>query len=68
MSNYKRAHYGRTYFFTVATYNRTPIFRDKKRIDLLRLVIRDVRAVKPFEIDAMVVLPDHLHCIWTFPE
>jgi putative transposase len=34
----------------------------------LRSVIRDVRAVKPFDIDAMVVLPEHLHFIWTLPE
>jgi putative transposase len=68
MPNYKRSHYGRTYFFTVVTYNRTPIFRDEEGIDLLRSVIRDVRAARPFDIDAMVVLPDHLHCVWTLPE
>ena len=68
MPNYKRSHYGRTYFFTVVTNNRVPLFGNETQLVLLRSVIRDVRAVRPFEIDAMVVLPDHLHCIWTLPE
>jgi putative transposase len=68
MPNYKRAYYGRTYFFTVVTYSRTPLFRDETCIDLLRSVICDVRAVRPFYIDAMVVLPEHLHCIWTLTD
>ena len=37
-------------------------------IDLLREVVRGVRQRYPFYIDAWVVLPDHLHCIWTLPE
>lgn len=27
-----------------------------------------VRKARPFDIDAIVVLPDHLHCIWTLPD
>ena len=27
-----------------------------------------VRSRRPFDVDAMVVLPDHLHCIWSLPE
>ena len=23
---------------------------------------------RPFQIDAIVILPDHIHCIWTLPE
>lgn len=34
----------------------------------LRDAIRAVRAIRPFTIDAWVLLPDHLHCIWTMPE
>jgi putative transposase len=37
------------------------------RIDTLRAVIKGVRAKHPFEIDAWVVLPDHLHALWTLP-
>jgi putative transposase len=36
-------------------------------IGSLRSVLRDVRAKRPFVIDAFVVLPDHLHCAWTLP-
>lgn len=38
-----------------------------ERIDELRATFVSVRAERPFEIDAIVVLPDHLHCIWTLP-
>jgi putative transposase len=31
-------------------------------------VARRTLADKPFSIDAWVVLPDHMHCIWTLPE
>ena len=31
------------------------------------MAFRKVKAVQPFDIDAMVVLPDHLHCIWRLP-
>src|SRR6056297_806068 len=33
----------------------------------LREAVRMTRAERPFEIDAWVVLPDHLHCVWTLP-
>jgi len=34
----------------------------------LRAAIEAVRLKRPFVIDAWVLLPDHLHCIWTLPE
>ncbi len=37
-------------------------------IGALRAAVRRVRARSPFHIDAWVVLPDHMHCIWTLPE
>jgi putative transposase len=37
-------------------------------IDALRAVVRRVRARAPFHIDASVVLPDHIHCLWTLPQ
>jgi len=36
-------------------------------VKVLRMAFRVVRTARPFEVDAMVVLPDHLHCIWTLP-
>ena len=58
---------GATYFFTVTLRNRSSrLLVD--RIDELRAAVRAVRNHHPFNIDAMVVLPDHLHAIWTLPE
>jgi putative transposase len=37
-------------------------------IDKLRTAFREVRRRHPFTIDAMVVLSDHLHTMWTMPE
>jgi putative transposase len=37
------------------------------RIDALRDAVRQVRVRIPFGIDAWIVLPDHMHCIWTLP-
>lgn len=58
---------GGTFFFTVALLERK---RDLlvDRIDLLRESVRRVKRRYPFEIVAWVVLPDHLHCIWTLPD
>jgi len=39
-----------------------------RHIDLVCKAVRGVRRRYPFHIDAWVVLPDHLHCIWTLPE
>jgi len=36
-------------------------------VDTLRSVMREVKAKHPFHIDAMVILPDHLHAVWTLP-
>jgi len=38
-----------------------------QQIDLLRDVVRHVQEKHPFHIDGWVVLPDHMHCIWTLP-
>ena len=39
-----------------------------EHIDLLRDAFRAARAVRPFHLLAIVVLPDHLHCVWRLPE
>ncbi len=59
---------GGTYFFTVVTNKRKKILCEKSSVDLLRDAFRIVKDKHPFTIDAMVVLPDHLHCMWTLPE
>ena len=66
--HYRRAFTpGGTLFFTVVTHNRLPILACAKAVDVLRAAFRSVRRSRPFEIDAMVVMPDHLHSIWTLP-
>ena len=69
MSDYRRNYQaGGTYFFTVVMYKRQRIFNDDAVVELLREAFKAVRAELPFTIDAMVILPDHLHCIWTLQE
>lgn len=58
---------GGTLFFTVVTHNRRPLLASADAVDVLRAAFRSVRQSRPFEMDAMVVMPDHLHCIWTMP-
>ena len=57
---------GATYFFTVVTAERRPLLIDN--ISRLRNAFRSVKHRYPFHIDAIVVLPDHLHVIWRLPE
>ncbi len=65
---YRRAFIpGGTYFFTVVTARRRKLFGDEASIDVLRQAFRHVNSARPFTIDAVVILPDHLHCIWTLP-
>lgn len=59
---------GVTYFFTVVTHQRRPILNNDHAIKILKQALQTVRANHPFDIDAIVVLPDHVHCIWTLPE
>jgi putative transposase len=57
---------GGMYFLTVNLLDRkSRLLVDN--IDALRDAVRTVRAGAPFHIDAWVVLPDHLHCVWTLP-
>lgn len=58
---------GATYFFTVTTHRRQPMLVEPLAIAALRAAIRAVRVEHPFEIVAWVVLPDHLHAVWTLP-
>ena len=69
MSRYRRASVaGSSYFFTVVAYRRQPILCDEMIRSALRGAIEEVRVARPFVIDAWVLMPDHLHCVWTLPE
>ena len=68
MPDYRRNRMpGATYFFTENLFDRRSDLL-VKHIEVLREAIRVVRRQSPFTIDAWVVLPDHMHCLWTLPE
>jgi putative transposase len=68
MSNYRRARTaGGTYFFTAVTEGRRQWLTTPESRAALREVIHAVRHQYPFTIDAWVLLPDHIHCLWTLP-
>jgi putative transposase len=58
---------GGTFFFTVVTYQRQPILTSTKAIYFLKLAFQQTMQIMPFTIVASVVLPDHMHFIWTLP-
>jgi putative transposase len=59
---------GGTYFFTVVANHRREILCEPDLRLALRHAIDHVRTRHPFEIVAWVLLPEHLHCIWTLPD
>src|SRR4051794_27646693 len=68
MTSYRRNFIpGGSFFFTVNLADRR-LSLLTKYIELLRAAFRDTRQRHPFTIDAIVILPDHLHTIWTMPE
>ena len=64
---YRRARFaGGTSFFTVNLAERhRSLLVDS--IEILRKVVATVKERHPFTIDAMVILPEHLHALWTLP-
>ena len=69
MPNYRRQFEpGGTFFFTVVTAQRRNLFVDDTARAYMRNAISTVRARQPFDILAIVLLPNHIHCIWTLPE
>lgn len=68
MPNYRRYYSGSIWFFTVVTHNRVRMLTSEEARRCLRKAINDCREKYPFQIEAWVLLPDHLHCILDFPE
>ena len=68
MPNYRRMRVrGAKVFFTVCLAQRgATLLTDE--VEILREAVRVTRARRPFHIDAWVVLPDHVHAVWTLPE
>jgi len=68
MANYRRYYVpGGTYFFTCVTHCRAPILMTELGRRCLRAAIETVQRDHPFEIVAIVLLPDHWHTLWTLP-
>lgn len=68
MSRYLRPRIpGASLFFTVVLADRRSRLLVGK-VEALRDAVRITRAERPFQIDAWVVLPNHLHALWTLPE
>ncbi len=69
MSEYHRAYQpGGRYFFTVVTHGRQPVLTETPVLARLKEAFQRVKGSQPFDIEAIVVLPDHLHCLWRLPE
>jgi putative transposase len=69
VTEYRRFEYpGATWFFTVNLAERRNNRLLIDRIDLLREAFLHVKNKYPYQIDAAVILPEHLHCILTLPE
>ena len=58
---------GGIFFFTVVTFERRPFLASPPAPKCLGQAIREIRIMHPFKIVAMVLLPDHLHCVWSLP-
>ena len=68
MPDYRRNRVpGGTFFFTVNLLDRRSDLL-VRHIDARRDAVRGVRTRAPFRVDAWVVLPDHMHCLWSLPE
>lgn len=69
MTTWRRVYVsGGTYFFTLVTANRAEILTTPVARSLLRTVIQECRAEWPFETLSVVLMPDHLHTLWSLPE
>ncbi|HNO60074.1 MAG TPA: transposase [Plasticicumulans sp.] len=69
MTHYRRARApGAIWFFTVNLAERGSNRLLVEHVDALRQAFAYTRRQRPFRLDAVVILPDHLHCIWSLPD
>jgi putative transposase len=59
---------GGSFFLTIATLERRKIFNHPKSLWILGKAVNGVKKEFPFSLDAWVLIPDHLHTIWTLPK
>jgi len=69
MTDYRRFYVkGGTYFFTVVTQERRPIFSEEENVRVLYKAFEKVKRNRPLFMEAFTVMPDHVHCLWTLPD
>ena len=69
MPDYRRWYVaGGTYFFTAVTFNRRPILCGEMARKCLHDAVETIRKNRPIELVAIVLLPDHIHTVWTLPQ
>ena len=68
MSEYRRLYQpGGSYFFTVVTHQRIKILSLPEHISRLKSSFAKVMEKHPYTMEAFVILPDHIHCLWRMP-
>ena len=68
MADYRRSTTtGACYFFTVVSNRRQPLLCQDNIRNALHHAIKTTQQSMPFTIEAWVLMPDHLHCIWSLP-
>lgn len=68
MPEYRRCYIpGGTYFFTLVTCGRIPFLCTPTARQLLREKLQSCQERWPFQISAIVLLPEHLHTVWSLP-
>lgn len=68
MPDYRRAYQpGGTFFFTVVTAARRPLFAEARNRELLHAAITESARARPVDWLGIVLLPDHLHALWQLP-
>jgi len=69
MTNYRRADFeGGYYFLTVVTYRRRAFLTDELARSCLRAAWEQTRRQSYFDVVALCLLPEHLHCLWKLPD
>jgi len=69
MTKYRRAKFeGGFYFFTVVTYKRRKFLTSNLARKCLRQSFQSIRQKSHFDVVAICLLDDHLHCIWKLPD
>jgi putative transposase len=69
MLDYRRAYQpGGAFFFALVAIDRRPILTTSLVNDILRQTFVRIQKHLPFSLEAVVVLLDNLHCLWTLPD